>query len=76
MIHSKQFYKDLPKINGYKWVIFDNGLHFFQKETKGGYYKTIRLTEEDISDIDQFRFMLEYDYSRPQEYKPAKRERK
>lgn len=76
MIHSKQFYKDLPKINEYKWVLFDNGLHFFQKETEGGYYKTIRLTEEDISDIEQFRFMLEYDYSRPQEYKQAKRERK
>ena len=76
MIHSKQFYKDLPKINEYKWVIFDNGLHFFQKVVKGGYYKTIRLTEEDISEIEQFRFMLEYDYSRPQEYKQVKRERK
>ena len=72
MIHSKQFYKDLPKINEYKWVLFDNGLHFFQKAFKGG-YKTIRLTEEDIGEIEQFRFMLEYDYSRPQEYKPAKR---
>ena len=76
MIHSKQFYKDLPKINEYKWVIFDNGLHFFQKVVKGGYYKTIRLTEEDISEIEQFWFMLEYDYSRPQEYKQVKRERK
>ncbi len=75
MIHPKQFYKDLPKINEYKWVLFDKGLHFFQKTIKG-YYKTIRLTEEDISEIEQFRFMLEYDYSRPQEYKPAKRERK
>ena len=73
MYYAQQFYKDLPKINEYKWVIFDNGLHFFQKVVKGGYYKTIRLTEEDISDIEQFRFMLEYDYSRPQEYKPAKR---
>ena len=76
MIHSKQFYKYLPKINGYKWVFFDNGLHFFTKEVNGGYYKTIRLTEEDISEIEQFRFMLEYDYSRSQEYKPAKKERK
>lgn len=76
MIHSKQFYKDLPKINEYQWVLFDNGLHFFQKVVQGGYYKTIRLTEEDISEIEQFRFMLEYDYSRPQEYKQVKRERK
>ena len=56
--------------------LFDNGLHFFQKGTEGGYYKTIRLTEEDISDIDQLRFMIEYDYSRPQENKKKKRERK
>ena len=67
MLKSKEFYQGLPKINDYNWIMcdYDTKMHIFQKSCTGG-YKVLRLTEEDISESEQFQFMLEYDYSRPQ----------
>ena len=65
MLHSKQFYKDLPKHNGFKWFGFDHddGFHHFSKSlTKG--YAHIKLLESDIKDTANFKIMLEKGLSR------------
>lgn len=60
MLHSKQFYKDLPKHNGFKWFGFDHddGFHHFSKALAKG-YAHIRLLESDIKDTTNFKIMLE-----------------
>lgn len=63
MKHDKAFYQNLPKVNGFKWVYFDNGLHSFTKKTDQGYLEC-KMTEQDIQDPDQFEFMLSQGFSR------------
>lgn len=63
MKHDKAFYQNLPKINGFKWAYFDNGLHSFIKKTDQGYLEC-KMTEQDIQDPDQFEFMLSRGLSR------------
>ena len=69
MKHDKTFYQNLPKVNGFKWSYFDNGLHSFVKRDDlralAGYnYLECKLTEQDIEDPDQFEFMLSKGFSR------------
>ena len=59
MKQSKQFYKDLPKHNGFKWFGFDNNLHHFSKEIKGKGFAHLKLLESDIEDQANFKIMLE-----------------
>lgn len=63
MKHDKTFYQNLPKVNGFKWSYFDNGLHSFIKKTDKGYLEC-KLAEQDIHDPAQFEFMLSKGYSR------------
>ena len=57
MEHDKAFYQNLPKVNGFKWAYFDNGLHSFTKKTDQGWLEC-KMAEEDIQDLNQFEFML------------------
>lgn len=69
MKHDKYYYKGLPRINGFRWVGYDEGFHMFTKAVPVGLYtqwKTCFLTEEDVNDIGQLTFMLEGDYTRKQ----------
>lgn len=36
MKHDKAFYQDLPKVNGFRWAFYDNGLHSFTKKNGSG----------------------------------------
>ena len=63
MKHDKAFYQDLPKVNGFNWSYFDNGLHSFIKKTGQGYLEC-KMTEQDIQDPAQFEFMLSKGFSR------------
>lgn len=37
MLRGKQFYIDLPKVNGYKWAFYDEGFHCFTKKVQEGW---------------------------------------
>lgn len=63
MIHDKAFYQDLPKVNGFNWAFYDDGLHSFTKKTDKGYLEC-KMTEQDIQDPGQFEFMLSKGFSR------------
>ena len=63
MKQDKAFYQNLPKVNGFKWAYFDNGLHSFTKKTDQGWLEC-KLAEEDIQDPGQFEFMLSHEFSR------------
>lgn len=66
MKNDKQFYKDLPTVNGYKWSLFDNdkGLHYFTKQSQLTYlWSTCKVTENDI-ETGEFIQMLEQNLSR------------
>lgn len=63
MKHDKAFYQDLPKVNGFRWAFYDNGLHSFTKKTDQGYLEC-KMTEQDIQDPGQFEFMLSHVFSR------------
>jgi len=65
MKQSKQFYKELPKHNGFKWFGFDHddGFHHFSKSLGRG-FAHIKLLESDIADQSNFKLMLEMSLSR------------
>lgn len=63
MKHDKEFYKALPVVNGFKWAYYDNGLHSFTKKTDRGYLEC-KMTEQDIEDPEEFKFMLSKGLSR------------
>lgn len=66
MKNDKQYYKELPKVNGYKWILFDceEGLHYFQKGSNRKGYMVLKLEEGDIEEINSYNFMLENDLTR------------
>lgn len=66
MKQSKQFYKDLPKHNGFKWFGFDydDNFHHFSKEIRGKGFAHIKLLESDIEDQPNFKTMLEMGLTR------------
>jgi len=69
MIQDKKFYQELPKINGYKWVGFDDGFHIFTKVVFMGIgtlpqWYTCKLTEDDISDTTSMEYMLNNNLTR------------
>lgn len=62
MKHSKNYYKNLPKHNGYEWYSFDKGKHFFKKKEAKG-YSVIKVTDKDIEN-GNFEFMAQHEMSR------------
>ncbi len=64
MKHSKQFYKDLPKHNGFKWFGFINGKHHFQKHVHGRGWVEIVLLESDLECDKNFKIMCEKELTR------------
>lgn len=72
MKHSKDFYRNLPKHNGFKWVGFADGLHMFTKGNARNGYSTIYLEENDIADEKNLEAMLVRGFTRnPEDYKAA-----
>ena len=65
MKQSKQFYKNLPQYNGFKWFGFDHddNFHHFSKRLNKG-YAHIRLLESDIENQANFKTMLEMGLTR------------
>lgn len=65
MLHDKNHYQLLPKINGYKWCGYDhaNAMHYFTKKI-GGEYATCYLTNEDVEDRENLTTMLDKNLSR------------
>ena len=57
MKYNKQHYKDLPKINGFKWYGFDQGYHLFTKQLPEG-FANIKLLESDLDDPLNLELML------------------
>jgi hypothetical protein len=49
MLRDKQFYIDLPKINGYKWAFYDKGFHCFTRKLQDEWQSSY-VKEEDIKD--------------------------
>ncbi len=49
MLHNKQLYMDLPKVNGYNWAFYDDGFHCFTKKVQGEWQSSY-VKEEDIED--------------------------
>ena len=64
MKQSKQFYKDLPKHNGFKWFGFDDNFHHFSKDSRGKGFAHLELLESDIEDQANFKIMLEMGLTR------------
>jgi len=64
MKNSKQFYKDLPRVNGFKWSFYDDGLHCFTKGSNRGGFISCYLSENDVRELPIFEFMLSYGLSR------------
>lgn len=62
MKHTKDYYKNLPKHNGYEWYSFDKGKHWFKKKEAKG-YSVIKVTDKDIED-GSFQFMAQHNMSR------------
>lgn len=49
MKHEKQYYMDLPVINGFQWSYYDEGFHCFTKKVGSG-WKQSHVKEDDITD--------------------------
>jgi hypothetical protein len=65
MFHPEQYYKDLNKtknLDGYKWISFDEGLHYFQKELGRATYLHLICEEYQINNGD-LEFMAEHQMS-------------
>lgn len=64
MKNSKQFYKDLPRVNGFKWSFYDAGLHCFTKGSNRDGFISCYLVDSDIEDKTTFEVMLNRGLSR------------
>ena len=47
MKQNKQYYKNLPKYNGYNWAGYWDNMHHFTKKVLNG-YKEIKCLDNDI----------------------------
>ena len=63
MKYDKQHYKNLPTINSFNWVGFDQGYHLFTKQTRKGFIN-LKLLESDIADLANFELMLNKEVTR------------
>ena len=64
MQNSKQFYKDLPKHNGYKWFGFHKGFYLFTKHIHGEGWIELKLVQDDIDCPLNFKSMLDKELTR------------
>jgi len=64
MQHNKQFYKNLPNFNGYKWAFFDYKKHCFIKGNNQYGFISIYLYDLDIDCINNFKLMLNKNLTR------------
>lgn len=62
MNQSKDFYRSIPNLNGFKWVGFWDGFHHFTKKFELGWLQ-IRANETDIID-GNIQQMIKYNVSK------------
>ena len=58
-LHNKDYYRQLPTINGYKWggYLCDEGLHFFVSGNYRDGFKECRVLESEIHDKSHLYMM-------------------
>lgn len=49
--------------NGFKWIYFEKGLYYFQRELENRTYFLSAVRESDIKD-NSYKYMLEHNLSR------------